>query len=190
MQVPSIPLKIMSKSHSIVAVYPTHLQAEAAVKQLKDSAFDLMKLSIVGRDFQTDEHVIGYYNAGDRVKYWGQSGLFWGSVWGMLFGSAFFMVPGVGPLIMAGPLVTWLVGILEGAIVVGSLSALGAALYGLGIPENSILRYETALKAGKFLLIVNGSVEDILHARNVLGNSAIDSIDEHSAKIELAPALA
>jgi uncharacterized membrane protein len=177
------------KSNSIIAVYQSHSEAESAVKHLKDSSFDLTRLSIVGRDFQTDEHVIGYYNAGDRVKYWGQSGLFWGSVWGMLFGSAFFMVPGVGPLIMAGPIVTWLVGILEGAIVVGSLSALGAALYGLGIPENSILQYETAIKAGKFLLIANGSVTEIQHAKNVLGNSVIESIEEHSTKTELVPAL-
>ena len=178
------------KENSIIAVYHSHLDAEAAVKRLKDSSFDLTKLSIVGRDFQTDEHVIGYYNAGDRIKYWGQSGLFWGSVWAMLFGSAFFMIPGVGPLILAGPLVTWMVGILEGAIVVGSLSALGAALFSLGIPENSILQYETALKAGKFILIANGNAEEVLHAKNVLRNTAIESMDEHSATPELASASA
>ena len=84
----------------------------------------MKKLSIVGRDYHTDEHVVGYYNAGDRVMYWGTLGAFWGGLWGILFGSAFFLVPGIGPLLVAGPLAMWIVGALEGAIVVGGLSAL------------------------------------------------------------------
>ena len=70
----------------------------------------MKKLSIVGKDYHTDEHVVGYYNAGDRMMYWGKLGAFWGGLWGMRFGSAFFFVPGVGPLLVAGPLVTWIVG--------------------------------------------------------------------------------
>ena len=95
----------MNKNNSIVAVYPSHTAAEAAVKELQQSGFDMKKLSIVGRDYHTDEHVIGYYNAGDRMKYWGKMGAFWGGIWGMLFGSAFFLIPGFGPLLVAGPLV-------------------------------------------------------------------------------------
>ena len=75
----------------------------------------------------------------------------------MLFGSAFFIVPGIGPMIIAGPLVAWIIGALEGAAVFGGLSAIGAGLYSLGIPKDSILSYETALKAGKFVLIAHGS---------------------------------
>ena len=93
----------MNKNNSIVAVYPSHTAAEAAIKELQQSGFDMKKLSIVGRDYHTDEHVIGYYNAGERMKYWGKMGAFWGGIWGMLFGSAFFLIPGVGPLIVAGP---------------------------------------------------------------------------------------
>jgi len=44
----------------------------------------------------------------------------------MLFGSAFFFIPGIGPLLVAGPLITWIVGAAEGAVVVGGLSAIGA----------------------------------------------------------------
>jgi hypothetical protein len=45
-----------------------------------------------------------------------------------------------------GPLVSWIIGALEGAAVVGGLSALGAGLYSLGIPKNSVVEYEKALK--------------------------------------------
>ncbi len=63
----------------------------------------------------------------------------------MLFGSAFFVISGIGPLLVAGPLVAWIVGAVEGAVVVGGLSAIGAGLYSIGIPKNSIVEYETAL---------------------------------------------
>ena len=50
----------MNKNNSIVAIYPSHTAAEAAVKELQQSGFDMKKLSIVGRDHHTDEHVVGY----------------------------------------------------------------------------------------------------------------------------------
>jgi hypothetical protein len=47
-------------------------------------------LSLVGKDSHTVEHVIGYYNAGDRMQFWGKLGALWGGWWGLLFGSACF----------------------------------------------------------------------------------------------------
>jgi hypothetical protein len=85
---------IMSNNNSVVAIFKSHIEAEAAVKELQHSGFDMKKLSIVGRDYHTDENVVGYYNAGDRMKYWGKLGAFWGGFWGLLFGSAFFYATG------------------------------------------------------------------------------------------------
>ncbi len=169
----------MNKNNAVVAIYATHSEAEQAVKELQHASFDMKKLSIVGREYQTDEHVVGYYNAGDRMMYWGKLGAFWGGIWGLLFGSAFFFIPGIGPLVVAGPLVTWILGALEGALVTGGLSALGAALFSLGIPHDSILRYETALGVGKFLVIVHGSAGEIGLAREIIGGTKAESIDEH-----------
>jgi hypothetical protein len=123
--------------------------------------------------------VIGYYNAGERMKYWGKMGAFWGGMWGMLFGSTFFLIPGVGPLIVAGPLVAWIVGALEGAVVVGGLSAVGAGLYSLGIPKDSILRYETALKTDKFVLIAPGSMDEITRAKEILHRTKPEILEHH-----------
>ena len=164
---------------SAVATYPTHTAAEAAVKELQQSGFDMKKLSIVGRDYNTDEHVVGYYNTGDRMKVWGQTGAFWGGLWGFMFGSAFFFVPGVGPLLIAGPLVGWLVGALEGAVVGGGLSAIGAGLFSIGIPKDSVLQYETALKTGKFVLIAHGSSEEVAKAREILNRTKPETLDNH-----------
>ena len=93
----------MSTQSSLVAVYESHNEAEKAVKELQKSGFDMKKLSIVGKDYHTEEHVVGYYSTGDRMKYWGKLGAFWGGLWGFLFGTAFFFVPGIGPIVVAGP---------------------------------------------------------------------------------------
>jgi hypothetical protein len=174
-----------------VAIYKSHLEAEAAVKQLQQAGFDMKQLSIVGRDYQNDEQVVGYYNAGERMKYWGKTGAFWGGIWGMLFGSALFLIPGVGPLVMAGPVVAWIVAALEGAVVVGGLSALGAGLYSLGIPKDSIVQYESALKAGKFVVIAHGSPGEAAHAQSIINDTSAERWQHHSAPSQKPePALA
>ena len=155
----------MSERNAVVAVYGTHIEAEGAVKELQRAGIDMQTLSIVGKDSHTDEHVVGYYNTGDRMKYWGKTGAFWGGFWGLLFGSAFFAIPGIGPVLVAGPLVAWIVGALEGAVVVGGLSAIGAGLYGMGIPKDSVVQYEAALKTDKFLLMVHGTAAEVEKAQ-------------------------
>ncbi len=79
-----------------VGVFDTHEQAETAIKELQRSHFDMRQLSIIGKDYHTEEHVVGYYNTGDRVRFWGKLGAFWGGLFGLLFGSAFLVIPGVG----------------------------------------------------------------------------------------------
>lgn len=158
----------MAKDDVAVAIYNTHTEAEQAVKTLQQGGVDMKKLSIVGRDYHTEEHVVGYYNTGDRMRAWGRRGAFWGGIWGILFGTAFFVIPGIGPLVLAGPLVASLVGGLEGAAVVGGLSALGGALAGLGIPKNSVIQYETALKADKFLVLAHGTPDEVNRAKSII----------------------
>ena len=170
----------MSETNSVVAIYETHAQAEETVKELQRSGYDMKKLSIVGKDYHTDEQVIGYYNAGDRMKYWGKLGAFWGGFWGLLFGSAFFWVPGIGPLLIAGPLVAWVVGALEGAAVMGGLTALGAGLCSIGIPKNSVVQYETEVKNGKLLLVAHGTPDEVERARDLLHQTQAKTTTVHA----------
>jgi uncharacterized membrane protein len=175
----------MTKNNSVVAIYKSHAEAEAAIKELQQSGFDMKKLSIVGRDYHTDEQVVGYYNTGDRMKRWGKTGAFWGGFWGFLFGAGFFWIPGLGQVLAAGPLVSWIIGALEGAVVVGGLSAIGAGLYGLGIPKDSILQYETAIKTGKFVLIAHGSPEEIARAQEVIKSTSPELSEHHQPEPSL-----
>ncbi len=142
----------------------------------------MKKLSIVGKDYHTEEHVVGYYNTGDRMKYWGKQGAFWGGFWGLLFGAAFFAIPGIGPVVVAGPLVAWIIGALEGAAIVGGVSALGAGLYSIGIPKNSVLEYETAIKAGKYVVVAHGTTEEVTRAKEILHTTAASKVDLHEGE--------
>jgi uncharacterized membrane protein len=159
----------MAKEMNItIGVYPDHNKAEDAVLKLQKSGFDMKHLSIVGKDYHSEEHAVGFYNTGERVQYWGKKGAFWGGLMGLLFGSAMFAIPGIGPLIVLGPLVSWIVGGLEGAAVVGGLSALGAALFSQGIPKDSIVQYETELKTGNFLVVAHGTEAEVAKAKDIL----------------------
>ena len=178
----------MSDLNAVVAVYDTHLGAEQAIKELQRAGIDMRTLSIVGKDSHTDEHVVGYYNNCDRMKYWGKTGAFWGGFWGLLFGSAFFAIPGIGPVLVAGPLVAWIVGALEGAAVFGGLSAIGAGLYGMGIPKNSVVEYEAALKTDQFLLMVHSTSAEVAKARNIIDNTRPVNVTVHSGDLVEAAA--
>jgi len=172
----------MSVENSVVAVYHTHTDADRAVKELQRGGIDMHKLSIVGKGYHTDEKVVGYYNIGDRMKYWGEVGAFWGGFWGLLFGSALFMIPGLGPILVAGPLVAWIVAGLEGAVEVGALGALGAGLFSIGIPKDSIVKYQTALTTDQFLLIAHGTAEEVAKARDIIESTNPASSTVHAAE--------
>lgn len=156
------------KENLAVAVCSTHQQAEDVVRALQHSGFDMKKLSIVGKDYHEEDKIIGYYTLGDAVKSWGKSGAFWGGIWGLILGAGFFLVPGIGPVIMGGPIVSSLIGGLEGAVMVGGLSALGGALFALGIPKDSVLKYEKELKADKYLVMAHGTHQEVDKARDIM----------------------
>jgi hypothetical protein len=158
----------MSELESPAYVFNTHAEAEDAVRSLDRSGFDVKKLSLVGKGFHSEEHPVGFYTLGDKVRAWGGVGAFWGGIWGLLFAPAVFFIPGIGLLALAGPVVSVLVGALEGAVVVGGVSAVGAALTEIGVHKDHVIRYETAIKADKFLLVVHGDVADLEKARKVL----------------------
>jgi hypothetical protein len=164
---------------AVVAVFDNHEYAEAAVRHLADTEFDITKISVIGRGFHTEQHVAGFYNAGDRIKCWGKEGAFWGSLWTLLLGGLYMTIPVFGPVMVVGHLAVMVTAAIEGAIVVGGLSALGAALYSIGIPKDTVLRYEEAVKADGFLVLVHGTTSEVDRARAILQNSHPTQLNVH-----------
>jgi hypothetical protein len=167
----------MPRSQSVIAVFADHVSAEAAIKELVANGLPMKDLSVVGKGYHTDEKVVGFYNTGDRVKFWGTRGAFWGGFWGLFFGGLFMAIPFVGHVVVLGYLATVAIAGLENAVIVGGLSALGAALYSIGVPKDSVLQYETAVKADGFLVMAHGSAEEMARAKTILGEAKPSQLD-------------
>ena len=173
----------MTKLNAVIAVFADHQGAEAAVKKLADAGIDMKHLSVVGKGYHSDEKVVGFYSAGDRIKFWGKRGAFWGGLWGWFFGGLFMTVPVIGHVVVLGYLTAMAISAIEGAVVVGGLSALGAALYSSGIPKDSVIAYESALKADEFLVMAHGPAEEVARAKTILGTLNPLRVDLHESVI-------
>ena len=169
----------MSEENVAVAVFDSHTKAERAVTTLGRSGFPLSQLTIVGKGYHTDEKVIGFYNIGDRIKLWGRNGAFWGGLWGLFAGGLFMTIPLLGPVVVLGHLAAMLIGAAEGALVVGGLSALSGALVSVGIPKDSVVRYEEAVKADQFLVMAHGTPDQIRQAQTILHAASPTALHIH-----------
>lgn len=169
----------MSEEDVVVAVFDRHQQAEEAVRELGRSGFPIQQLTIIGKGYHSDEKVIGFYNVGDRIKLWGKNGAFWGGLWGLFVGGVFMTVPLVGPIVVLGHLGAMLLGAAEGALLVGGVSALAGALASIGIPKDSVVRYEEALKADRFLVLAHGAPEEIKRAHELLKSVTPSELHVH-----------
>jgi hypothetical protein len=158
----------MNENDAPIFIYKTHKQAEEAVRLLMTSGFDPKELSLIGKGYHNEQHPVGFYTAGDRIKSWGGAGAFWGGLWGLLFAPAVFFFPGLGLVAMAGPFVSMLVGVLEGAVLVGGVSAIGAALIQLGVAKDQVVKYENALTVDSYVLMVHGNAAEARKARELL----------------------
>jgi hypothetical protein len=180
----------MENSDTVIAVFADHPAAETAIKKLTDAGFEMKNLSVVGKGYHTDEKVVGFYNTGDRIKFWGTRGAFWGGFWGLFLGGLFLAVPVVGHVVVLGYLASILIAGVENAVVVGGLSALGAALYSIGIPKDSVIQYETALKTDSFLVMAHGPAAEIARAKTILGTVNPTRVDVHTGTNAVEPAIA
>ena len=138
----------METADTVIAVFADHHAAETAVKKLTAAGFEMKNLSVVGKGYHSDEKVVGFYNIGDRVKFWGTRGAFWGGLWGWFLGGFFMTIPVVGHVVVLGYLAAMAISAVETAVMVGGLSALGAALYSIGIPKDSVIQYEADCQFG------------------------------------------
>jgi hypothetical protein len=164
--------------NATVAMLDSHRQVKESVQRLHQSGFDLSKLSVVAMDRHPAEQVVAHYGSNGQAKYLGEFGAFWNDMWACLSGWACLAIPDAEPILVAGPLAGWIVAALENQVVFGGLSALGAALYGLGIPKAAVLRCEAAVRMEKLLLVAHGAGDEVGRAREILKNERIRVVCE------------
>jgi uncharacterized membrane protein len=159
---------------SVIHIYPSLEEAEAAVKHLSDSKFPINQISIVTQNIETTKQVHGFITAGDVAARGASSGAWMGGLFGLLVGAAFIWVPGFGPLFVAGPFAAALLGGAEGIVAGAAGGGLLGALFGWGISKEHILKYEEVIKGGKYLVIANGDETQVSQARTILDGLTVD----------------
>lgn len=143
----------MSKNEAVIGLVPSRSSAEHVVLELQKAGFTGNEISVLfpdasgTKDFAHEQHTKAPEGA---VTGAGTGGAVGGTL-GLLAGIGALAIPGVGPLIAAGPIMAALSGAAAGALVGG----LGGALIGLGIPEIEAKQYEGKIKDGNILLSVH-----------------------------------
>ena len=178
----------MTNHDAVVAVFGDHRSADVAIRKLIDDGFDMKKFSVVGKGYHTEETAIGFFKIGDRMKLWGKYGAFWGGIWGLFFSGVFVAIPVMGPVVVLGHLAAVVVAMVEGAVVMGGLTAIGAAIVSLGIPKDSVIKYETAVKSNGFLVMGRGTSEEISKAKALLGTLHPSVLDVHENLTQVSSA--
>jgi hypothetical protein len=154
----------------LMAFFPDAREAQTGLELLMGEDLPMDRVSVLGRASSSGDDPLGVYypGVGERMKGWGKMGAFWGGLWGLLTGAAgMFLVPGLGPLLAAGPVVEALAGAAGGAAVTGGvLAAAGAAsqltvaIHRMGVPEQCLEETRERLDRGEHLLILIGGSDE------------------------------
>jgi hypothetical protein len=158
----------MNHDISSAAILSNHLDVSNALRELGRMGCDLARISVVGKDAHTDGRAVGYYNTGHRLNYWGTLGAFWGGVWGMLDGSAFFVIPGIGQVLVAGPLVAAIVRGMEGEFLIPPANALSAGFSQCKLPKERSGAFESAIRGSQFVIAAHGAPFETIAFTEVL----------------------
>lgn len=159
----------MAIQHLCVAIYANNDQADEAFSRLRTEGFDMGMLSFVGRDYW--KNMLGSRNTGGRFTYRGDSGPFWERLWSILKGWGVFWFFESGPVLVAGPLVRSIIATQEEGGGNRNVSGFEKGLTGIGIPRESIVQYEKSLMENRVLVFIQGSMDDIDHAQDILNNT-------------------
>jgi hypothetical protein len=178
----------MSHRDAMIAIFADHYETEMAVRKLAAGGFAMTSLSVVGKGYRTAENIVGFHNADDRITFWGTRGAFWGDLWDLFGGGVSLTLPVVGPVLVLGYLAAAIVSAVEGAVLVGGISALGTPLRSVGTPSDSILQYEIAVKADGFLVMARGSTVEMAHARMIVETVHPLLVDGHKGATAARPA--
>jgi hypothetical protein len=169
----------MPENYLFVAICNTRTEGEAAIREIQSSGIDMMGLSFLGRDYRARDKLVGRYQSSDHTRYWENLSAFGDGIWSLLSSIALFHIPETGPFLAGGPVAGAIIGALEGTPTVRGLSAVGSGLHLIGIPRDSILKYERAIKGDKYLIITQGVEEEIAAIKTIIKSNRAVEFDLH-----------
>lgn len=173
-QIDPVPL---SFDQAVVAIYYSHYDAEKAVRVLGKDGLPMDKISIIGRNFETCDHVQGFYRPADAALAGVETGAWFGGLCGLLIGTGLFILPMIGPVFILGPLA----GLVAGALGGAGMGALINGLVFLGVPQDHAIKYQERIEAGEFVVVIHGATTaETERAESLLQGTAQTHLLTHS----------
>lgn len=180
-----------------VGIFSSHPEAEKALNGLRDDGFPMDQVSIVAKDpeHKDSEHL----EQGKRIeetrvhnltetthidegaKAGAATGGAVGGLTGLLVGLGTLAIPGVGPIMLAGATATAIVTMLAGGAIGTATGGLVGGLIGLGIPEDRAQVYHDHVARGDYLVIIDGTDDDIHRAEGILKRKGIREWEIYNA---------
>ena len=159
-----------------VGIFSSRRDVEDALHELKNSGFLMDKVSVVAKDVDRHDEIAGV-EVSDRIKDSNAdegattgaiAGGALGGLTGLLIGLGALAIPGVGPILFAGAEATAIATTIAGGGIGAAAGGLTGALIGLGIPEQEAKVYHDQLSSGDYLVLVNGTEEEIQRTESIL----------------------
>ncbi|MDW7674594.1 MAG: DUF1269 domain-containing protein [Bacillota bacterium] len=157
-------------TRKVIGIFHSQGQAEEAVNQLREEGFD-RDISILAKEGNDKEGKERTTMEDDSVADGATTGGVLGGLTGLAVGAGALVIPGIGPLIAAGPIA----GLLSGAATGG----LGGALVDWGVPEAESRRYEEEVRRGRILVSVECNDDKVDMCQEILQKKGANEVKSH-----------
>ncbi len=188
---PVVPVNTatMGVTRRAVGVFSRRLDAEAALNDLRDAGFSMNDVSLIAKDAHGNSNITtdvdNRFGGGNKADEGAAAGAATGGVLGglggLLVGLGALAIPGVGPVIAGGAAATALATALTGGAIGAAAGGIAGGLAGLGIPENRAKVYNDRFQKGDYLIIVDGTEDEIRRAEKILKRRGIQEFDVFDA---------
>ncbi|NLY56253.1 MAG: hypothetical protein GX058_07070 [Firmicutes bacterium] len=156
---------------TLVATFSSSDDAEQAVNALKEAGFSDEEISVVARDDGGQDGDDDGFGMGQNLTGGTATGGALGGLAGLLAGAGALAIPGIGPIIAAGPIAAGLSGAVMGGLAGG--------LIDLGIPEERGQYYEDRVREGDILVAVKADDDQADQADRILNDYGADEVESH-----------
>lgn len=179
---------VSGRHRRAVGTFPNRQAAEHALHELRDSGFDMDRVSVIAKDADRHDEIAGA-DVSDRVgnkadegaKVGAVSGGALGGITGLLVGLGTLAIPGIGPILLAGAGATVLATTAAGGAIGAVAGGLVGALIGLGIPEERAKVYSDRVARGEYLVMLDGTDAEIARAESILHRRGIEEYGVYDA---------
>lgn len=162
---------------TVVGVFRSESEAERAVGSLRENGFRDQEISIIAKDKGNNRQ--GNRGEGTTMREDGisdglASGAAWGGLAGLALGAGALAIPGLGPIVAAGPIAAALTGAATGGLAGG--------LIDWGIPEETGRQLQEEVRRGKILAILHCSDDKVNKAANILRENGATNVESHNSQ--------